>query len=162
MDSVTGDKSDSWSSLGRLEWRRSSSEGMDILGNCWREEEDFDDGFSSIGGEEAAEAVDTDANCSLRMAISSWESLNSSLIRCISSSRLAFSINSCSRRIFSSSVLVYLASMSTKLEDVTRLLRSKSSAPNSKSLRAVLVCWCSCRSLSSSRCNEVVVVLWVV
>lgn len=135
---------------------------MEISGNRCKKDEDFEWCLSLVDEVEAAEAAMADVSCSLRMAISSWASLNSSLVRCISSSRLAFSSKSCSRRIFSSRVLVYLASMSIKLEDVTRLLRSRSSAPNSRSLRAVLVSWCSCRSLSSSRCSEVVVVLWVV
>lgn len=75
VHSATGDRSDSCSSPGRLEWRRSSSEGMDILGNCWREDEDFEGGFSSTDEVEVVEAAVADASCSLSIATSSWESV---------------------------------------------------------------------------------------
>lgn len=74
VDCMTGDGSDCWSSPGRLEWRRSSSEGIEILGNCCSEVVDFEGCFSSNGEGEVAEAAVADVNCSLSIDTSSWES----------------------------------------------------------------------------------------
>lgn len=106
-----------------------------------------------------SEAALASASRFLSIEISSVASLSSSLRRCDPSSRLTFSNNSCSKRIFSSKTREYFASISAKLDETARSFRSKSSFPISSSRNWTLISWYSCRSLSSSRCSDVVVVL---
>lgn len=82
----------------------------------------------------------TELNWSFRMEISTFASRSSSLSRWVSSSRPAFSKSSCSRRIFSSNAFEYLDSISARLDETARSLRSKSSFPISSSRRCTLVC----------------------